>query len=297
MVLKVTSSTNLYQISEDGEWEIDRNDMEIKQRLGDGSFGVVYEASWRKTPIAVKVLDISKNIDVTEFRTELVALTKLHHPNILKLMGACTIEKPYIIAIELMVNNINDLNSNNTSVYRSLEISLDIMRGLAYLHNRKPKCVIHRDLKPPNILLTPSGKAKIADFGLSSFKQNSGESYKMTGETGSYRYMAPEVIKSEPYGTPVDIYSFSMILFGLIEYRPFLDVSPIESICNLVVHNNGRPGFKKVKDLRLKTLITDCWFWNPNARPLAIELVSRIENLILYYAGFQKVKKGCCTVS
>ena len=295
--MKASSSSDLYKISEDGEWEIPRNEIEMKQKLGDGSFGVVYGAAWRKTPIAIKVLDITKKVDVSEFRTELIALTKLHHPNILQLLGACTIEKPYIIALELMTNNINNLNPSNTSIFRSLEISLDIMRGLAYLHNRKPHCVIHRDLKPPNILLTLSGKAKIADFGLSSFKQFSGEAYKMTGETGSYRYMAPEVVKSELYGTPVDIYSFAMILFGLVEYKPFKEVIPIESICNLVVHNNGRPGFKKVKDHNLKTLITDCWFWNPNARPLALELVTRIEKLMLHYAGFKEVKKKCCTVS
>ena len=92
--MRVSSSADLYKISEDGEWEVERNDIEIKQKMGFGSFGVVYEASWRKTPIAVKILDLAKDIDVSEFRTELIALTKLHHPNILQLMGACTIEKP-----------------------------------------------------------------------------------------------------------------------------------------------------------------------------------------------------------
>ena len=90
-------------------------------------------------------------------------------------------------------------------------MSIDIMRGLAYLHNRQPKCVIHRDLKPTNLLLTQSGKVKIADFGISCFQANSQEIYKMTGETGTYRYMAPEVMCAQNHTQAVDYFALGVI--------------------------------------------------------------------------------------
>jgi serine/threonine protein kinase len=288
----------LSKISEHGEWEIPRQEIEIRHKIGDGSFGVVHEAVWRKTPIAVKVLAVHKNVDITEFRTEFEALTKLHHPNIMQLFGVCSLEKPYNIIIELMVSNIATCNSRNISKHRAINISIDIMRGLAYMHNRTPKCLIHRDLKPTNILLTQSGRVKIADFGISCFQTDSKEIYKMTGETGTYRYMAPEVLKSERYGTPVDIYSFGMILYGLVERTPFTGRTTSDIILS-VIKSNKRPEFFNLKntsffDMNLRLLISDCWFVNANARPNALELVDRLQDLLLTVED--KTTTRCCGI-
>mgnify|MGYP001336991650 CR=1 FL=1 len=290
----------LSKISEHGEWEIPRHEIEIRHKIGDGSFGVVHEAIWRKTPIAVKVLSVEKSVDMTEFRTEFEALTKLHHPNILQLFGACTIEKPYYIAIELMASNVSTCKPHNTTKHRAIDIGIDVVRGLAYLHNRTPKCVIHRDLKPTNLLLTQSGRVKIADFGISCFQADSKEIYKMTGETGTYRYMAPEVIKTERYGTAVDIYSFGMIMFGLVEDLPFKGMTEREIITD-VVKKNIRPTFIKLEDMRadncnIRILINDCWFLQANSRPLAIELVDRLLDMRLRLSNDQSTTTRCCGI-
>ena len=94
-------------------------------------------------------------------------MTKLHHPNIVQFLGY--INDPFIIVMEYIPKL--DLMSNIRSLTKKEKISItkDILRGLAYIHNRKPHNLIHRDIKPTNILLTNSKVAKISDFGLSKF--------------------------------------------------------------------------------------------------------------------------------
>lgn len=132
---------------------------------------------------------------------------------------------------------------------RAIEICLETARGLAYLHTRKPAPIIHRDLKPNNLmfsgspyqkpfeLMFNSGVVKLADFGLSKTlpinkhaKYDLEDKFKLTGETGSYRYMAPEVFRHEPYNNKVDVYSFSMIIYQLFEHQaPFYGMDPVDA--------------------------------------------------------------------
>ena len=98
---------------------------------------------------------------------------------------------------------------------------------MAYLHSRRPP-VLHRDLKPGNLLLDSNDSIKITDFGLATIRVASTESKSpgpdspedLTGTTGSFRFMAPEVAASKPYGRPVDVYSFAMILYNLYASEP-----------------------------------------------------------------------------
>ena len=161
------SNTFIRNLSEQGEWEIFHSELDIRQVLGEGSFGIVRYATWRGTEVALKVIN-DKTIDTDEFNVEMMILSKLHHPNILQFLGSCTTKVPYIIVMEYMINDSLENNINKLDYGKKISIIKDISKGLAYLHNRKPHCIIHRDLKPSNILLTSSYRAKIADFGISS---------------------------------------------------------------------------------------------------------------------------------
>ena len=104
-------------------------------------------------------------------------------------------------------------------------------------------------------LIYDTGTIKLADFGLSkSLPVNKHASYdldskfKLTGETGSYRYMAPEVFRHEPYNFKVDVYSFSMIAFQLFEHcPPFAGMDPVEAAKHAALHDR-RPAFHKLND-------------------------------------------------
>lgn len=270
-----------------GEWET--TDFILLNKLGSGSFCDVYKGLWRETPVAIKVLK-TNIVNKTEFRKEFEILTKLHHPNVLQLFGISTISSnDCLMIIELMERSIQGMNATNTPLFRAIEIATDVARALAYLHNRSPQCVIHRDLKPQNVLLTQSGRAKLADFGISCFQKESSVSYLMTGETGTYRYMAPEVIQNKAYSSSVDIFSFAMLLYGLCENSiPYVHLDTIE-ITNSIIYGQ-RPKFNKLKNKkRLRDLITRCWDTEPNNRPTAIDVVLALQSI-----GKYECKNNCC---
>lgn len=227
---------NIQEISFKGEWEISKSDITIHQKLGEGSFGTVMKGVWRGTTVALKIIN-GPSVNLSEFTMEMEILSKIHHPNILQFLGACTIDNPYMIVMEYMSNDSLQSKIRWMSECRKIEVMKDISRGLAYLHNRKPECIIHRDLKPSNILLTNSYRAKIADFGISCVRPRSNESYNMTGETGTYRYMAPEVLTYKPYSAKVDIWSFGMIIYFMFCGEPFAGYS-INQILNLNLKSN-----------------------------------------------------------
>lgn len=151
------------------------------------------------------------------------------------------------------------LLSDSSRYYDYLPIALDIANGMAYLHSRN---VIHRDLKPSNILLTRDHRAKIADFGMSV--ANTGQ--ELTAETGTYRYMAPEVIRHESYSSNADVYSFGICLWQLITREvPFATMTPIQAA--YAVASGQRPPIPASTPSRLRQIITSCWDQDSHRRP------------------------------
>ena len=220
-----------------GDWEIPPWELYIfKDRLiGEGSFSKVYLAKWRETFVVAKVVDpefikIKKEVVMREFDI----MTKLHHPNIVQFLGY--INDPFIIVMEYIPKM--DLMSNIRSLTKKEKINItkDILRGLIYIHNRKPHNLIHRDIKPTNILLTNSKVAKISDFGLSKFytmkmvpsnddlvNMCTRENYvELTNNVGTERYMAPEILSSREYNNKADIYSCGILLYELFENKKYI---------------------------------------------------------------------------
>ena len=265
----------LQEISCDGEWEVNKNELIIQEYLGQGNFGVVKKGQWRGTEVALKILQ-DENVDYKEFVIEMNILSRLHHPNILQLLGSSTTTSPYIIVMEYMKNNSLEKQNNTLNDEQKINILKDISRGLAYLHNRKPQCIIHRDLKPSNILLTQSYKAKIADFGISCLQVNSNESYQMTGETGTYRYMAPEVLKHEDYSCKVDIWSFGMILYFIFVDIPYRGLT-VEYIINDIATNKLSLNTKNLSH-SLKLVFANCVKYDPKLRWDSLILVNYCNN-------------------
>lgn len=151
------------------------------------------------------------------------------------------------------------LLSDNSRYYEYLPIALDIASGMAYLHSRY---VIHRDLKPSNVLLTRDHRAKIADFGMSV--ANTGQ--ELTAETGTYRYMAPEVIRHESYSSNADVYSFGIVLWQLITREvPFATMTPIQAA--FAVAEGRRPEIPPSTPQRLQEIMTACWDQDSQKRP------------------------------
>lgn len=221
------------------EWEIPPWEVYIDSNklLGEGTWAKVYLAEWRQTTVVAKVLkntfdNHAKMLIINEFKN----MTKMHHPNIVQLFGY--VEEPFVIVMEYFKNGDLFQNLKKLKLNQKIKITNDILKGLIYIHNRKPCSLIHRDIKLKNILLTNSYTAKIADFGLSTLsigniikiasnnnlislenQQNTkteelNENNEYTDYVGTERYMAPEV-KTKYYNNKVDIYSCGILLYEL----------------------------------------------------------------------------------
>ena len=223
------------------DWEIPPWELFIfkDKILGEGTFSKVYLAKWRETFVVAKVIN-EDFLDLKKYliEREIDIMSKLHHPNIVQFLGY--IEDPFIIIMEYIPNG----NLQNRIPYlkkkQKIKIMINILQGLTYLHKRLPVSLIHRDIKPTNILLTASNFAKITDFGLSKFycleknfsnndlfkldanKQTNGY-IELTDTVGTERYMAPEMKENNnDYTNKIDIYSTGILLYEMFENKRYI---------------------------------------------------------------------------
>ncbi|KAL8124723.1 calcium/calmodulin-regulated receptor-like kinase 2 isoform X2 [Apium graveolens] len=187
--------------------------------LGQGAFGPVYKAKMPSGDmVAVKVLASDSKQGEKEFQTEVSLLGRLHHRNLVNLVGYCVDKGAHMLIYEFMSNGslatfLYDEEKRTLNWEERLQIALDISHGLEYLHDGAVPAVIHRDLKSANILLDHFYRAKVADFGLSK-EEKFGRSN--SGLKGTYGYIDPTYISTNKFTAKSDIYSFGIILFELI---------------------------------------------------------------------------------
>ncbi|XP_055288977.1 mitogen-activated protein kinase kinase kinase 7 [Moschus berezovskii] len=173
--------------------EIDYKEIEVEEVVGRGAFGVVCKAKWRAKDVAIK--QIESESERKAFIVELRQLSRVNHPNIVKLYGACL--NPVCLVMEYAEGGslYNVLHGAEPLPYytaaHAMSWCLQCSQGVAYLHSMQPKALIHRDLKPPNLLLVAGGTVlKICDFGTACDIQT-----HMTNNKGSAAWMAPEVFE------------------------------------------------------------------------------------------------------
>ena len=119
---------------------------------------------------------------------------------------------------------LHKLETKSLPLQKLISVALDIARGMEYIHSQG---VIHRDLKPENVLINQDFHMKIADFGIAC-----GEAHcdLLADDPGTYRWMAPEMIKRKSYGRKVDVYSFGLIMWEMVTGTiPYEDMSPIQA--------------------------------------------------------------------
>ncbi|KAL1139930.1 hypothetical protein AAG570_006907 [Ranatra chinensis] len=221
--------------------EIDYNEIHQIQVVGKGSFGVVWKAHWRGNYVAVK--HIESEAEKKAFAIEVRQLSRVSHKNIVKLYGACTQNPQNRVCLVMEYAEggslYNVLHSRPFPKYtagHAMNWALQCAHGVAYLHNMKPS-VIHRDLKPPNLLLISGGTMlKICDFGTACDKKT-----YMTNNKGSAAWMAPEVFQSSNYTEKCDVYSWGIILWEVLSRRkPFEDKATAYTIM-WAVYSGQRP--------------------------------------------------------
>nr|ABF82443.1 TGF beta-activated kinase [Paracentrotus lividus] len=265
--------------------EVDFNDILFEKVVGKGAFGVVSKATWRSMNVAVKMIESEEEIKA--FRVEVRQLSRVDHPNIVKLYGACTTQ-PVCLVMEFAEGGslYNVLHSSQPQpIYKAahaMSWALQCARGVDYLHCMTPKKLIHRDLKPANLLLMSGGTVlKICDFGTACDFHT-----YMTNNKGSAAWMAPEVFEGRIYSEKCDIFSWGVILWEVISRRkPFDDIGGPAFRIMWAVHNGKRPPLIRNIPKPLEKLMTRCWAQEAKNRPSMHEVVSIMSNLMLHFKG------------
>ncbi|KAF7997695.1 hypothetical protein HCN44_008868 [Aphidius gifuensis] len=257
--------------------EIDYNEIEIKEVVGKGSFGVVRKGRWRNIDVAIK--HINTESERIAFGIELVQLSRVSHPNIVRLYGACT-KNPVCLVMEYaeggsLYNVLHCSPKPHYTAGHAISWAVQCAQGVAYLHNMKPKPLIHRDLKPPNLLLVSGGRIlKICDFGTACDLNT-----YMTNNKGSAAWMAP-VFEGSRYTEKCDIFSWGVILWEVLtRQKPFDDIGGSAYRIMWAVHTGQRPPLIEGCPKPIEYLITRCWAKEPEQRPSMNEIVRIMINL------------------
>ena len=204
------------------------NELKMTEKLGEGTFGTVHACSFKATPCAVKQLREDKESSVqllADMLREHDAMMGLRHPNVVLMLGIATDHVRRVgIVLELLEISLLELLHGRPEykeycTWRAslLSIASDVAKGVAYLHFNN---VLHRNIKPGNVLLSDSWVAKVADFG-SSANSQLGSAAEGEGIHGTPSYMAPEVARGENKQTAaVDVWSFGCLLVHMGTLSP-----------------------------------------------------------------------------
>lgn len=265
------------------EWTIDLRKLNMGTAFAQGAFGKLYRGTYNGEDVAIKILERPENSPEKaqfmeqQFQQEVMMLATLKHPNIVRFIGAC--RKPMVWCIVTEYAKGGSVRQfltrrQNRSVPLKLAVkqALDVARGMAYVHGLG---FIHRDLKSDNLLIAADKSIKIADFGVARIEvQTEG----MTPETGTYRWMAPEMIQHRRYTQKVDVYSFGIVLWELITgLLPFQNMTAVQAAF-AVVNKGVRPIIPSDCLPILGEIMTRCWDPNPEVRPPFSEIVMLLEN-------------------
>lgn len=282
------------------EWTIDLRKLSMGVAFAQGAFGKLYKGTYNGEDVAIKLLERPENdleraqLMEQQFQQEVMMLATLKHPNIVRFIGGC--RKPMVWCIVTEYAKGGSVRQflakrQNRSVPLKLAVkqALDVARGMEYVHGLG---LIHRDLKSDNLLISADKSIKIADFGVARIEvQTEG----MTPETGTYRWMAPEMIQHRPYTQKVDVYSFGIVLWELITgMLPFQNMTAVQAAF-AVVNKGVRPNIPNDCLPALSGIMSRCWDPNPDVRPPFTEVVRMLEHAETeIMTTVRKARFRCC---
>ncbi|XP_027940224.1 rust resistance kinase Lr10-like [Vigna unguiculata] len=202
----------------------------FKEKLGQGGFGSVFKAKLFSGPfVAIKMLGKSKG-NGQDFINEVATIGRIHHQNVVRLIGFCVHGSKRALVYEFMPNGSLDKfifskDSAPLSCEKMYNISIGVARGIAYLHHGCEMQILHFDIKPHNILLDENFIPKVSDFGLAKLYPIDNSIVTMTAARGTIGYMAPELFYNNIGGIShkADVYSFGMLLMEITSKRKNLN--------------------------------------------------------------------------
>ncbi|RLN15812.1 hypothetical protein C2845_PM02G43620 [Panicum miliaceum] len=265
----------------------------VGDKIGEGAHGKVYKGKYVDQIVAIKVLNRGSTPEEkatleARFIREVNMMCKVKHENLVKFIGACK-EPLMVIVSELLPgmslkNYLNSIRPSQLDTHTAISYALDIAHAMDCLHANG---IIHRDLKPDNLLLTANRKKlKLTDFGLA---REETVTEMMTAETGTYRWMAPELYSTvtlrrgekKHYTNKVDVYSFGIVLWELLTNRmPFEGMSNLQA-AYAAAFQQKRPPLPEETPQELVFIVQSCWVEDPSMRPSFSQIIRMLETFLM----------------
>lgn len=274
-------------------------DVHVEHEIGEGGYAIVYAARFRGELVAVKELKMTgSEQDVRDFREEVAVLLSLSHPHVTRVIAACDERLAYVM-------EYCEQGPLSLLLVRE-DVRLDWSRRLAwleqmaqachYLHSLRPK-ILHRDLKCDNVLVCADNTIRICDFGMCkakslanlarrqrgasmmglfkrdpanvrlSFKQSRMSEVNFTTDAGTPAYMAPELLRRQPFSEKVDTYAFGICFFEMVAREWAYGDMDIDDIVARVRDQNLRPTMPSWCPKPLDSLAQLCWHERADRRP------------------------------
>ncbi|CAL1412767.1 unnamed protein product [Linum trigynum] len=262
-----------------GDWEINRRLLKIGERIASGSCGDLFRGVYLGQDVAIKILR-AEHLTASqeeEFFQEVSILREVQHTNVVRFVGASTRSPHLCIVTEYMPGGslYDYLHENHKTLKlpQLLKFAIDVSKGMEYLHQNN---IIHRDLKTANLLMDTDNVVKVADFGVARFQNQGGV---MTAETGTYRWMALEVINHQPYDQKADVFSFAIVLWELLTSKvPYDSMTPLQAALGVI--QGLRPDLPQNIHPKLLDIMQRCWETDPGKRPSFFEITIELEKLL-----------------
>ncbi|KAH9300743.1 hypothetical protein KI387_012326, partial [Taxus chinensis] len=269
----------------------------IGSKIGEGAHGKVYQGKYRDESVAIKILHTGETLEEkakleARFAREVAMMSRVQHKNLVKFIGAC--KDPFMVIVTELLPGMSlrkymmNLRPNRMDLHVAISFALDIAQAMDCLHANG---IIHRDLKPDNLLLTEDQKSvKLIDFGLA---REESVTEMMTAETGTYRWMAPELYSTvtlrhgekKHYNLKVDVYSFSIVLWELISNRmPFEGMSHLQA-AYAAAFKQARPDLPEGLHEDLAFILQSCWAEDPNIRPNFGQIIRLLNTFLCTLPG------------
>ncbi|KAL3517169.1 hypothetical protein ACH5RR_024071 [Cinchona calisaya] len=279
--------------SEYSFWEIEEatHNFDPALKIGEGCYGSIYKGLLHHTQVAIKILHPHNLQGPSAFQQEVNILSKLRHPNLVTLIGACP--DFWALIHEYLPNgSLEDRLSckDNTpplSWQTRIRIASELCSVLIFLHSCSPRSIVHGDLKPEIILLDTNFVSKLTDFGIcrvlgeDEFSDNTALSCR-TDAIGTFAYMDPEFLATGELTPKSDVYSFGIILLRLLTGKPALGIhEEVQSALNngnlKDILDSTAGDWPFVQAQQLAHLAMSCCEMTPNNRP---ELASEIWRML-----------------
>ncbi|XP_046630882.1 tyrosine-protein kinase ABL1-like isoform X4 [Daphnia pulicaria] len=266
---------------EPDEWEIERTDIAMKQKLGGGQYGDVYEAMWKRYNMTVAVKTLKEDtMALKDFLEEAAIMKEMKHPNLVQLLGVCTREPPFYIVTEFMsrgnlLDYLRRANREEIDAIVLLYMATQVAAAMSYLESRN---FIHRDLAARNCLVGENHLVKVADFGLARLMRD--DTYTAhAGAKFPIKWTAPEGLAYNKFSTKSDVWAFGILLWEIATYGmspyPGIDLTDVYHTLETGYRMECPPGCPP----RVYDLMQQCWHWSANDRPTFQEIHHGLENM------------------